>query len=745
MRLTCRVILLLVTVSVAILPGAAYAQTDDAPYLYYFSREFNAFIIERADGTDRHWLGQSLARDHASNIDGPGWSPSGQWLAWTENRFAKEQDHGDNPFVIHADGTRRLTLLDDFNDAELAWAPGNRDVLLVAGTKNELVGTSDTIVYLMVVDMTTEEVLNAVEVQRPAREYYLSFDPEEIHFLSARRLVVDWLPDGDRAVVYLEGAIDHDGYVLAPDALYALDSAGGVEMWEISPLTPVDQMVSARGFVAYRDENGQLALENILTGEREIITVEGEFSFARMHWSPDGRYLLAQRADRGLYLIDISDFTVTLLDERAYLDIDTRYYWPLEYWSPNSDYVVFVVQSVEMPTISYLYLYEIATQNTIQLPVNIDYGDPAIELGNWYWTGPDELVLVMRLTDPRVWEFTRYQVSTGSTQVASTSGQQNFLTTAYLSLDGHYITYFNEVVGFQDVQTGEEMIYPPDSRSYLSNMVGEVAWHPDEAWVILYEDAGIAGGGVKRWTEVARPDGSLRRELGWCSGQGEQCIGWLPSQVDVKTLPPAPPLHDMTEPVLELVGTHWNYCLDWSPDGTHLAAGANGHGYGTLTVWNLAEQRAVESISVDESTNLKDYDSRIEWQPNYTLHLIPGEPTGAPRTYSPDGRFYVETHYASVGVYDAVTDVMVHPLDIGNFNYTLSFTNDGRFLAVIHDEFPAYLIDTETGDTVLTLDTHATAAAFSPDNRQLALGHGWNVQLWDMSAFYDSIGYEPAG
>jgi WD40 repeat protein len=212
----------------------------------------------------------------------------------------------------------------------------------------------------------------------------------------------------------------------------------------------------------------------------------------------------------------------------------------------------------------------------------------------------------------------------------------------------------------------------------------------------------------------------------------------------VNTLPLAPVLHDMTEPVLELAGTHWNYYLNWSPDGTHLVAGADGHGYGMLAVWNLAERRVVESIAVDESTNFKDYDILIEWQPDYTLRVTPGDPIGAPRTYSPDGRFYVDTHYDSVGVYDVSTDVMLHPLDIGNFSYTLSFTNDGRFLAVIHDEFPAYLLDTKTWETVLTFDTHATAAAFSPDNKILALANGWNVQLWDMRAFYDSIGYESA-
>jgi WD40 repeat protein len=742
MRLTSHVIISFAIVCTAIFPGVAEAQTDDVPYLYYFSREVNAFIIERADGADRHWLGQGLARENASMIDGPGWSPSGSWLAWTENRLTVEQDHGDNPFVVNANGTRRLTLLDDFNDAALAWAPGD-DVLLIAGTKNELVGESDTMVYLLVVDMITETVLTTAEVQRPARKHYLSFEPEKVHYLSAGRLMADWLPDDQQAVVYLEAVIDYDGTVLAPNVVYVLDLAGGVEMWETLPLTVTDQPISASGFVAYHDDNGQLALENILSGQCESVTVEGGFHFAQMHWSPDGHYLLARGADYGFYLVDTTRFTATLIAERVSLDTYSLYDWPLEYWSPSSAYVVFAAQSAENPTVSPLYLYEIATQNTTQLPVYIDYGDPSVELGRWYWTGPDEVVFAMRLAEPRTWEFTRYQVSTGSAQTASTSGQQDslsILTTACLSPGGQKIVYFNEVVSFQDVQTGEKITYPPDSRSYFSNNDSEVEWHPGGAWAILYEDAGIAGGGDLYWTGVARSDGSLRRELGWCSGHGQQCIGWLPPQVDVNSLPLASAFHAMTEPVLELAGTHWNYFLDWSPDGTHLAAGLDGHGYGTLSVWNLAERRVVETISVNENTNFKDHGVQIEWQPDYTLQSIPSEHIYFPGIYSPDGRFYVVTDGA-VGVYDVSTNGLLHPLDIGNFNYTLSFTSDGRYLAVIDDEFPAYLLDTDTWETVVTFDTHATAVAFSPDNTYLALANGWNVQLWDVSA----LGYEPAG
>jgi hypothetical protein len=56
----------------------ANAQSNqESPFLYYYSEEDSAFIIERTDGTDR----QVLARTHSqASPTGPGWSASGAWF-----------------------------------------------------------------------------------------------------------------------------------------------------------------------------------------------------------------------------------------------------------------------------------------------------------------------------------------------------------------------------------------------------------------------------------------------------------------------------------------------------------------------------------------------------------------------------------------------------------------------------------------------------------------------------------------
>ena len=62
---------------------------SDIPYIYYFSADINAVVVERADGTDTHILGDGLLETESNYADYSGyiitesaWSSSGEWLAW---------------------------------------------------------------------------------------------------------------------------------------------------------------------------------------------------------------------------------------------------------------------------------------------------------------------------------------------------------------------------------------------------------------------------------------------------------------------------------------------------------------------------------------------------------------------------------------------------------------------------------------------------------------------------------------
>src|SRR5258708_37492623 len=94
------------------LSGIAQARVSNAPYVYYFDSERPAFVVERTDGTDSRSLGGNLMPSGVDTVDGAGWSPSGNWFAWTATHTYQYPDSvvtgglGFDPFVVSADGTR---------------------------------------------------------------------------------------------------------------------------------------------------------------------------------------------------------------------------------------------------------------------------------------------------------------------------------------------------------------------------------------------------------------------------------------------------------------------------------------------------------------------------------------------------------------------------------------------------------------------------------------------------------------
>jgi hypothetical protein len=78
--------LLILSLCFCLFPFMTSAQdVSVAPPIFYYSRDEQAFIIERADGSDREILAHyelPCDPDYDCMIDGAGWSPSGNWFSW---------------------------------------------------------------------------------------------------------------------------------------------------------------------------------------------------------------------------------------------------------------------------------------------------------------------------------------------------------------------------------------------------------------------------------------------------------------------------------------------------------------------------------------------------------------------------------------------------------------------------------------------------------------------------------------
>src|SRR5687767_8446340 len=84
---------------------STYAEGEPPPYLYYYSNTLNAFVVERADGTDSRILAHEIVGADVQSVNMVGWSPSGDWLAWVEDQSILK--------VIAADGNNYHIISND--------------------------------------------------------------------------------------------------------------------------------------------------------------------------------------------------------------------------------------------------------------------------------------------------------------------------------------------------------------------------------------------------------------------------------------------------------------------------------------------------------------------------------------------------------------------------------------------------------------------------------------------------------
>ena len=181
--------LLMVAMSVQ---AQAPRSNETIPYIYYFSLEEQALIIERADGGDRHLIAQDAVPPLDNwyffrNVD---WSPSGQWVSWELSAFnAYGGFQAQVGWVTHVDGTQpakpfseKVTTL-----THLEWSPV-ADLLLV-----QQFNWGDSIIDAFVYDPMKQETIVSARVRIPATESWGSAEND-----------VGWANDG--SYVFFWGA-----------------------------------------------------------------------------------------------------------------------------------------------------------------------------------------------------------------------------------------------------------------------------------------------------------------------------------------------------------------------------------------------------------------------------------------------------------------------------------------------------------------------------------------------------------
>lgn len=134
--------------------------TSALPSLYYYSITDKAFVLEDVAGRERHiWVSFSIPEECYSgdycSVDGPGWSPSGRWFAWTvsnnkrvtESASVHLMDSGgelrlDYPEITRVNSLQwsrtdhlLITRFTDDGQAVLVWSPHSHTLQPITETK----------------------------------------------------------------------------------------------------------------------------------------------------------------------------------------------------------------------------------------------------------------------------------------------------------------------------------------------------------------------------------------------------------------------------------------------------------------------------------------------------------------------------------------------------------------------------------------------------------------------------------
>ncbi len=624
----------------------SHAQDSSNPYIQYFSHSRNAFIIERADGTDSRVLGEGLMTltgdAHSIYVDGPGWSPSGQWFAWTSTQ---RSGYGGvvhypirKPHVLSVDGTRRLTLLDDIENAQLAWA-NDRDVLFVVTRQYTRIPRaelatilavdfgydSETIELLMQADQANErqrespmETVYVVDTQlsvinvptgttlgtftdRSFDNYYQGL-PSTIHTADRNHLVLkyqdicaffDWdCHSRHRVIINAQGKITHE--------LLTADEA----RWDT---------VSTADWAAYSTERS-FRIENILTHETHQWTPIDQLQ--KIYWSPDGIHALLFTESQ-VWVLDCTAATLTLLGSSS--EFNKPYYdYGKPIWSLNGGYALLLGVDKNF------YVFDRAQSTLTVWPLG--NADDQWSSVNEYWLDNTRVALI------RNGEVHIYDLVSRSLEPLDTG----FPDDARLRLspaDNRYVAYVHGGATIHDRTTHMDLSIRPAYESYGTFTFGDVIWNDTGEWLFIAESAVHAGAGPSEYLGIVRADGAFRRELSYSWKRTPLTMIWLPPQVDPAHLPPPinPPV--VPQPYKTFHDTHWSFYADWSPNGRWLATGSGDFQGGDITVWDV-DTGTVVHVFEDAGQN-----DRVVWPPAdvFVPELAPDEAVNGCYARSPDG------------------------------------------------------------------------------------------------------------
>jgi WD40 repeat protein len=576
-----------------ILCSVSDAQSDTPPYLYYFSPPLNAFVIERADGSESRLLGQGTF-EQGTNFATGEWSPSGRWFAGYTGSFGEGGLGRSRSFLFNVDGTQAHNWLHETRTIrQLAWSPVE-DLMFVVAAKILGDYSAGNDVYLY--DAASQTVITSFYMSIPSGQQPVWSEDGAFfaYFYSVRNTSLT--QRAERYIRYLR-VVTRTGEI-SDYRLFPLERLHGTT----ATFDNRPHLSSESKFI-YR-QGTHLVLLNLITSARIELPLPAERDLLRVEWQPGGTQALLW-IGRQLWLLD-ANLQLHLIADGVQLppnayDYENSRILSVSSWSDDGRHAYFVDEEGQVVILDMLSGAMMFTP--IKRAINIIWSHDGTQLTAAFH--PSNRYAVLDLLSGSVYMNEIEMPSEGtSLWTGLTNSPDNILLTlgsarTVQRLDDQQLTEFT----------------PHSAAAYASSYDDQYHWSSDSQWVIHSEIFFFAGGGGgPRANVVTHIDGSNQRELvaafTYARWLPDVMVGHLDSNLPQVLVPQAR---------LRLAHDSRVAGVAWSQDGSRLFSIDESGG---VRLWDVESGLLSQQSTLDHRCDGYPLDCRAAWIANDTVIAV---------------------------------------------------------------------------------------------------------------------------
>jgi hypothetical protein len=516
------------------LPLSAKLQTDSPPYLYYYADYLNAFVVERADGSDSRMIGQGLVPEGDNTFIGPGWSPTGEWFAWTSfyNGGAIGGTGESTSYVITTDTGEPFKQVNGLANAFLAWSPNEDRLLVIDPTDRMMIDEATVPHYLArisLIDMTSQTVITEFDL-----------DVNGVPKWAEGTSDIVWSSDGQFAAFYYRPYLEpyQETYKIVTVTKDGIMQEQSVHSTTIPYFAATSLHLPQDLIVRYDSSRQIIVVTNPVTGEiTEIDAPLGQnVDWLTFKWNESEDFALLDEnmgySQHRLWLLSLPEKTLTLIDDTAF---EASFYTAsyADYastedvnvpagWSPDGSLAIY--RSSE----DHFSILDPVTKVSVEIADAI-FPEPLAQVR---WAIDSQTVTIeansgrTAIYNPGLKTLVSRQATTNlSMEVLIYSPSLRYVSRGAMG----------QPLMTLDRLTGKNIQFQVSGNATVTNQ--DIRWHPDEQWVIKGDANFMTDGSGFRLIGVSNLSRTIWRELNACYFTAH-CANWLPPQVDIDALPP---------------------------------------------------------------------------------------------------------------------------------------------------------------------------------------------------------------